>query len=158
MNRKIYTNIAFLLLLVVVLAGCNSKTTEKSKKQVRPNIIYIMSDDHASQAITAYGGIYDSLAQTPNIDRLAKEGMLMHNVFCTNAICGPSRAAIITGKYSHINGYYKNESGGKFNPNQWTFPEELHKNGYQTAMFGKWHLGSEPRGFDYFKFHEGGGQ
>ncbi len=158
MNRKIYTNIAFLLLLVVVLAGCNSKTTEKSKKQVRPNIIYIMSDDHASQAITAYGGIYDSLAQTPNIDRLAKEGMLMHNVFCANAICGPSRAAIITGKYSHINGYYKNESGGKFNPNQWTFPEELHKNGYQTAMFGKWHLGSEPRGFDYFKFHEGGGQ
>ena len=117
-----------------------------------------MSDDHATHAISSYGGIYNDLAPTPHIDRLADEGMIMKNVFCTNAICGPSRAAILTGKYSHLNGYYKNESGGQFNVNQWTFPEELQRNGYQTALFGKWHLGSEPRGFDYFKYHEGGGQ
>ncbi len=71
--------------------------------------------------------IFTMNAQTPNIDRLANEEMLMNNVFCTNAICTPSRAAILTGKYSHVNSYYKNESGGQFNPNQWTFPEELQK-------------------------------
>ncbi|MCF6357497.1 MAG: sulfatase [Draconibacterium sp.] len=158
MNKLNYTNIIFSLLFVIALTSCNTKATEKKGNPIRPNIIYIMSDDHAAQAITAYGGIYDALAPTPNIDRLATEGMLMNNVFCTNAICGPSRAAILTGKYSHLNGYYKNERGGKFNVNQWTFPEELQNNGYQTALFGKWHLGSEPRGFDYFKFHEGGGQ
>lgn len=145
---------AFCILLTV---ACKSKSQHQSEK-VRPNILFIMSDDHASHAISAYGGIYNELAPTPNIDRLAEEGMLMRNVFCTNAICGPSRAAILTGKYSHVNGYYKNESGGKFNVNQWTFPEEMQRNGYQTALFGKWHLGSEPRGFDYFKYHEGGGQ
>jgi len=128
------------------------------KESQRPNIIFIMSDDHTTQAITAYGGIYDQLAPTPNIDRLAHEGMIMHNVFCTNAICGPSRASILTGKYSHINGYYKNEGGGVFNNQQWTFTEELQKNGYHTALFGKWHLGSEPVGFDTYAYHEGNGQ
>lgn len=142
---------------LMIGSACKIKQ-EIEPEKTRPNIIFIMSDDHASQAISAYGGIYDTLAPTPNIDRLAEEGMIMKNVFCTNAICGPSRAAILTGKYSHVNGYYKNESGGKFNVNQWTFPEELQRNGYQTALFGKWHLGSEPRGFDYFKYHEGGGQ
>ncbi|RIJ50809.1 DUF4976 domain-containing protein [Maribellus luteus] len=149
-----------LLAIIAVVActvACNTKAKEV-EKPMRPNILFIMSDDHTTQAITAYGGIYDEYAQTPNIDRLAHEGMIMRNVFCTNGICGPSRASIITGKYSHINGYYKNEGGGHFNPDQWTFPEELHNNGYQTAMFGKWHLGSEPRGFDYYKYHEGAGQ
>lgn len=139
------------------IAGC-TQPKNKETKNTRPNIIFIMSDDHASTAISAYGGIFDSLAPTPNIDRLAHEGVLFKNTFCTNAICGPSRACILTGKYSHMNGYYKNESGGKFNVTQWTFPEELQKNGYQTALFGKWHLGSEPKGFDYFKYHEGAGQ
>ena len=144
----------FLLSLICVsILSCSEKEETK-----RPNILYIMSDDHAAHAISAYGGIYDSLAPTPNIDRLADEGMLFQNVFCTNAICGPSRAAILTGKYSHDNGYYKNESGGKFDNSQWTFPEELQKNGYQTSLFGKWHLGSEPKGFDAYKYHEGGGQ
>jgi len=147
-----------LIMVAVITSGCKSETKREQAEQNRPNIIFIMSDDHASQAITAYGGIYDQWAPTPNIDRIAKEGILLHNVFCTNAICGPSRACILTGKYNHINGYYKNESGGQFNPDQWTFPEELQKNGYQTALFGKWHLGSEPRGFDYFKFHQGAGQ
>ncbi|WP_204273706.1 sulfatase family protein [Draconibacterium mangrovi] len=153
MKQIIYL-VAFCLML---LSACKIKN-DGGGANARPNIVFILSDDHASQAISAYGGIYDSLAPTPNIDRLADEGMMMRNVFCTNAICGPSRATILTGKYSHINGYYKNESGGQFNANQWTFPEELQKNGYQTALFGKWHLGSEPRGFDFFKYHEGAGQ
>jgi len=117
-----------------------------------------MSDDHAAHAITAYGGIYDDYLQTPNIDRIANEGIRFNNVFCTNAICGPSRAAILTGKYSHINGYYKNESGGKFNSDQWTFPQALQQSGYKTALVGKWHLGTEPVGFDYFKYHNNPGQ
>lgn len=117
-----------------------------------------MSDDHATHAITAYGGIYDEYAQTPNIDRIANEGVKFNNVFCTNAICGPSRAAILTGKYSHKNGYYKNEKGGKFNSDQWTFPQALQQGGYQTALVGKWHLGTEPVGFDYFKYHDNPGQ
>lgn len=151
---------AFFTLAVIVCcsSGCKSGSDTKNSDRERPNIIFIMADDLAAQAINAYGGIYDELAPTPNLNRIAEEGILLNNVFCTNAICGPSRACILTGKYNHINGYYKNESGGKFNPDQWTFPEELHKNGYQTALFGKWHLGSEPRGFDYFKFHQGAGQ
>ncbi len=156
MMKKYYVYIILLTSLIIFLS-CNNKK-EQTQENKRPNIIFIMSDDHAAHAISAYGGIYDDLAPTPNIDRLAEEGMLFNNVFCTNAICGPSRAAILTGKYSHVNGYYKNESGGKFNVDQWTFPEELHKNGYQTALIGKWHLGAEPKGFDYFKYHEGGGQ
>jgi arylsulfatase A-like enzyme len=147
-----------LALMIGICAGCQSKSSDEKAASSKPNIIFIMSDDHAAHAITAYGGIYDELAPTPNIDRLAEEGIILNNVFCTNAICGPSRACILTGKYSHINGYYKNESGGRFNPDQWTFPEEMQKHGYQTALFGKWHLGSEPRGFDYFKFHQGVGQ
>ena len=154
-------NILFILIVTLIAGSCTgrrSTSAEEASVSAPPNIIFIMSDDHAAQAITAYGGIYDSLAPTPNIDRIASGGIRLNNVFCTNAICGPSRACILTGKYSNINGYYKNESGGKFNPDQWTFPEELHRNGYQTALFGKWHLGSEPRGFDYYKFHQGGGQ
>ena len=123
-----------------------------------PNIIYIMADDLTTQAISAYGGIYRDIAPTPNMDRIANEGMLFQDVLCTNAICGPSRAAILTGKYSNKNGYYKNESGGKFDETQWTFPQEFQKNGYQTSLFGKWHLGSEPKGFDVFKYHNSAGQ
>lgn len=132
-------------------ASQNQDVAEESSEQ--PNIIFIMSDDHATQAISAYGGMlskhYPDL--TPNIDRMAKEGMLMRNAFCTNAICGPSRAAILTGKYSHINGFYKNEKGGDFDGSQQTFPKLLQNAGYQTAVIGKWHLGTAPTGFDYSK-------
>ena len=124
----------------------------------KPNIIYIMADDLTTQAISAYGGIYKDIAPTPNIDRIANEGMLFQDVLCTNAICGPSRAAILTGNYSNLNGYYKNESGGKFDETQWTFPQEFQKNGYQTSLFGKWHLGTEPKGFDMYKYHNSAGQ
>lgn len=141
------------LLVLLIINACNS-----SDKTPRPNILFIMSDDHASHAISAYGGIYDKLAPTPNIDRIANEGALLMNTFCTNGICGPSRASILTGKFSHLNGYYKNHQGGKFDSAQWTFPQEFQNNGYQTALVGKWHLGTDPVGFDFFKYHNNKGQ
>lgn len=152
---------AFALLMVScrVASKDQALNIEEPVAEVQtPNIIYIMADDLTTQAISAYGGIYKDLAPTPNIDRIANEGMLFQDVLCTNAICGPSRASILTGNYSNLNGYYKNESGGKFDETQWTFPQEFQKNGYQTALFGKWHLGTEPQGFDVFKYHNSAGQ
>ena len=122
----------------------------------RPNILFIFTDDHAPHAIGAYKGWLKDVAPTPNIDRLADEGMLFINSFCTNSICGPSRAVIQTGKHSHLNGFMRN--GNKFNGNQQTFPKLLQKGGYTTAMIGKWHLGTTPQGFDYWKVLPGQGQ
>ena len=147
--------IILLTFLVTIITSCNSEKRTPLKK---PNIIYIMADDLTTQAISAYGGIYKDIAPTPNIDRVAKEGMLFQDVLVTNSICGPSRAAILTGNYSNLNGYYKNESGGKFDDSKWTFPQEFQKNGYKTSLFGKWHLGTEPVGFDTFKYHNSAGQ
>ena len=147
--------IILLTFLVIIITSCNSEKRIPLKK---PNIIYIMADDLTTQAISAYGGIYKDIAPTPNIDRVAKEGMLFQDVLVTNSICGPSRAAILTGNYSNLNGYYKNESGGKFDDSKWTFPQEFQKNGYKTSLFGKWHLGTEPVGFDTFKYHNSAGQ
>lgn len=111
----------------------------------KPNIIFIMSDDHASQAISAYS---KKLIQTPNIDRIAQDGMLFRNAFVTNSISGPSRAVILSGKYSHLNGFKHN--GNRFNGEQQTLPKIMKQNGYTTALIGKWHLGTEPTGFDYW--------
>ena len=116
--------------------------------QKKPNIIYIMSDDHTSQAIGAYGGILASLNPTPNIDKLAEEGVVFTNAFCTNSICTPSRACIVTGQYSQTNGVL--DLSGKLSPEHQYLPMEMKKLGYQTAMIGKWHLKNEPAAFDYY--------
>lgn len=160
-RSRIFTVVAILLAGFGSISCQNAKSSNENReqnKQEKPNIIYIMADDLTTQAITAYNDRFKGIADTPNIDRLANEGMIFQDVLCTNAICGPSRAAILTGNYSNINGYYKNESGGKFDASEWTFPQEFQKSGYTTSLFGKWHLGSEPKGFDEYKYHAGAGQ
>ena len=133
---------------LAMIPGCNEMLHANSDKTntKRPNIVFIMSDDHASHAISCYGS---KINKTPNLDRLASQGMRFNNCFCTNSICGPSRAVILTGKYSHINGFKSNQN--IFNNKQENFAKILKRNGYQTAMIGKWHLGSDPTGFDHYK-------
>lgn len=140
-----------LMALVILLTGCGEKKvpTPITADNVRPNIIFILADDHAAQAISAYGHPVSKLAPTPNLDRIAKEGALFTNTFCTNSICGPSRAVILTGKHSHINGFRMN--GEIFNGDQPTFPKILQEAGYQTAIVGKWHLHGYPQGFNDWK-------
>jgi arylsulfatase A-like enzyme len=118
-----------------------------------PNILFIFSDDHACQAISAYGS---RINRTPNIDRIAREGMIFRNSFCSNAICAPSRAVILTGKFSHINGKIDNRAD-PFDTSQPTFNKALQAAGYQTAIIGKWHLRNDPEGFDYWRVLPGQG-
>ncbi|MBN09674.1 MAG: sulfatase [Flavobacteriaceae bacterium] len=126
-------------LLLIIIIGCS--TNDKTK----PNILFIMSDDHAYQAISAYD---NRLINTPNIDRIANQGILFTNACVTNSICAPSRAVILTGKHSHLNGKIDNHA--KFDDSQITFPQLFQKAGYQTAMFGKLHFGNNPKGVDDF--------
>ena len=121
----------------------------------RPNILFIMSDDHTAQAVGAFATLLKDLDPTPNIDKLAQEGMCFDNAFCTNGICTPSRACVITGKYNHNNGVF--DLGGKVLPADQTLPIAMRKAGYQTAMIGKWHLKVEPN-YDYYKVLPGQGK
>jgi arylsulfatase A-like enzyme len=139
-----------LLFLSLILTSCAPRKQETAI--TRPNIIYIMTDDHAVQALSAYGSRINS---TPNLDRIAQNGMRLDNVFCTNSICAPSRAVILTGKHSHLNGVLNNTH--TFDGSQQTFPKLLQQAGYQTAMIGKWHLKSHPTGFDYWNVLPGQG-
>jgi len=122
----------------------------------RPNILYIMSDDHAAHAISAYGGRLAKIAPTPNLDRLAKEGAMFTNAFCTNSICSPSRACVLTGQYNHINGAF--DLSGEVVPGKQMLALQMRKAGYQTAMIGKWHLKAEPADFDHYCVLPGQGE
>ncbi len=147
MEVKIRLNLSLFILFntfLLIISACSSPE--------RPNILFIMSDDHAFQAISAYS---PDLIQTPNIDQIAKDGILYNRAFVTNSICAPSRAVMLTGKYSHLNGVRGN--GEVFNGNQQTIPKLLQQNGYETAIVGKWHLKSDPIGFDYWNVLPGQG-
>lgn len=137
----------FFLFALFSMFSCKE---EKNKENQPPNIVFIMADDHAVQAISAYGHPVSQLAPTPNIDRIARAGALFMANYCGNSICGPSRASILTGKHSHQHGFMKNDAQG-FDGSQTTLPKILQSRGYQTALIGKWHLISKPTGFDYWK-------
>ena len=148
-SRRSFLKAAGLGLAGLTFAG---QFTSCSSQEKPPNIVFIMTDDHAAQAISAYGS---KINKTPNIDRIANEGIRFDNCFCTNGICAPSRAVILTGKHSHLNGVIDNRK--EFDGSQQTFPKLLRQAGYQTAMIGKWHLKSDPTGFDYWNVLPGQG-
>ena len=140
----------FLATCLFFISACTKK--EESRTPKKTNILFIMADDHAYQAISAYS---DHLIKTPNIDRIAKGGMLFSNACVTNSICAPSRATILTGKFNHLNG--KIDNNLPFDTTQLTFPQLFQQAGYQTAMFGKLHFGNNPKGVDEFMILPGQG-
>lgn len=146
----------FLCHCVCVAAVCCSVgSVWGAEEGKRPNILFIFSDDLTCQAISSYGDPRQ-LLETPNMDRIGREGMRFDRCLVTNSICGPSRATILTGKYSHQNGFYNN-SNSKFDSSQQTFPKLLNAAGYSTAIIGKWHLVSDPTGFDHWEILPGQG-
>lgn len=141
MNYRSLKSLGWLVLLLSVYY----QTYGQKPAGRRPNIVFIMTDDHTTQAMSCYGS---KLIKTPNLDRIANEGIRFKNCFVTNAVCGPSRATILTGKYNHLNGLTDNTK--IFDSTQVIYPQLLKRAGYQTAMIGKWHLGTLPVGFDYY--------
>lgn len=141
--RRAMPRILLTLLAALFAAPFANAQTKPEVRSPRPNVIFVFSDDHATHAMGCYGSTF---ARTPNLDRLARGGMRFDSTFCGNALCGPSRATVLTGLFSHGNGFMRN--GNRFDAEQETFPVVLQRQGYATALFGKWHLESTPRGFD----------
>ena len=159
MNRRQFLKTLGVSAAAFTLSGCKMSSKQGSSNastHKRPNILFIYSDDHAAPAISAYPSFLSGAIKTPNLDRIANEGMRFDNAFCTNSICTPSRANVLTGKYSHKNGALTLDV--PFDGSQQTFPKLLQKAGFYTAMVGKWHLGTEPTGFDYYNVLPGQGR
>jgi arylsulfatase A-like enzyme len=159
MNRLLSRAWLFIPVVLYSIGSSSASYCVESSVQARgqkpPNILFVFSDDHAYQAISAYNDPR-GLIETPQIDRLSREGMRFDRCVVPNSICGPSRASVLTGKYSHLNGFYNN-TNSRFDGLQTTFPKLLQRAGYQTAIFGKWHLVSTPTGFDEWHILPGQG-
>ena len=141
--NKISKYLLIKIAVIMSFVSCNLKNVDSS-----PNILFIMADDHTSQAWGIYSGLLDDYVKNDAIKYLEKNGTVLDNMFCTNSICVPSRASILTGQYSHINGVYT--LADNLNPDSLNVAKILQKNGYNTALIGKWHLKKEPSGFDYY--------
>src|SRR5688572_7917597 len=133
---------------VLAMSAIGAETTTSTRASGQPNILWIMSDDHAVTGVGAYGGRLASLNPTPNIDRLAREGARLTNAFCTNSICTPARATLLTGQYSHVNGV--RTLNDPLPIERQILPQRIKEAGYLTAIIGKWHLHEEPASFDYY--------
>ena len=149
--NKISKYLLIMIAVIMSFVSCNLKNVDSS-----PNILFIMADDHTSQAWGIYSGLLDNYVKNDAIKYLEKNGTVLDNMFCTNSICVPSRASILTGQYSHINGVYT--LADNLNPDSLNVAKILQKNGYNTALIGKWHLKKEPSGFDYYKVLPGQGK
>lgn len=144
------------IISLAALSCVTAAYAQQQKAQQHPNIVYIMCDDHAYQCISAYGSALSKLAPTPNIDRLAERGMRFDRAFVENSLSTPSRACLMTGQYSHQNG--QRQLGEGIDTTRTFFTELLQEAGYQTAVVGKWHMGCDPKGFDYYHVYNDQGQ
>lgn len=148
MSKSPYSKLLLIITLPLLFWQCKDTPEQEPESQDPPNILFILSDDHTSQAWGIYGGVLKDHVRNDNIERLAREGVVLENSFCTNSICSPSRASILTGQYSHVNQVYTlREALPEGHPN---IAKTLGKAGYHTAIIGKWHLKKQPEGFDYF--------
>jgi arylsulfatase A-like enzyme len=156
MERRDFLQAVGLGIGSMAVAGCMEQFIKRNSKSSRPNILFLMSDDHSYNAVSCYNGVLSKASPTPNIDRIANEGIRFDNCFVTNSLCAPSRATILTGKYSHLNKLPINYI--EFDGSQQTVPKLLQKTGYNTAIVGKWHLMGKPTGFDYWNILVGQGR